>query len=733
MSVKKTSRTLMAVGLSAVMSAALAKTQVLDDSDPKVWDGADTITGEVTKPNVLVVGDETAAPNGLTIIVTNNVENALNIKTDGSASKAVLMGGPLAVQTHGGCDTRHLLLGNGGENDAAEPFDVNLDWGNKAIDIRFLSNSVMGLANIVGQGLHLQGNGGTSTSQRSIAKLAGGIDVKGGDVLIDGAVIEFGDEFKGAKAAFAGGRGLNNATGDVTFRNRGGMMFGYQPLPKDWTVHLEHGGIFGFKEGNWSEQEDKGATTYLDVVGSGYFFCHFDDLPRNVKFGGLKLAQGSVLYLPCKRGENRGFVAPSEGVTIVGGDGSTASRQPLVPGLVRTVRTDVATEFGIRMNHITGAYTYDSATGAFMPYPEDAWSSDWENASAVDNMKVAASVTLSRDTSANAVLFAANEGLVDCGGNALEVESGFFLGTWNNPIRIKNGTLNVGKNPICMVANESVTVEANLVTINEDPEKPVFFWHGGGYDYRKARLKLSGDNSQAVGRFYFGRQFAATMRATFAGVNATSRGMVLDSGAGTEFDLTSTWDKPKQIAHLKGLGGCGKLTSCSTSDLNDGEAFFWVPSVVVGDDSASPLVNPSGNARKVYVCNGGFIEPGELTTKGSRVGTFTIEADKYRHLREVEFAEGGELRIRVGKNGECTRLAVVDLTEGVKLGGTLSISEAAGVKGGVPYTILTSIGPISGAFASVTTGWKTAIVENEDGTYALTATKSANGFSIIIR
>ena len=127
MSVKKTSRTLMAVGLSAVMSAALAKTQVLDDSDPKAWDGADTITGEVTRPNVLVVGDETAAPNGLTIIVTNNVENALNIKTDGSASKAVLMGGPLAVQTHGGCDTRHLLLGNGGENDAAEPFDVNLD------------------------------------------------------------------------------------------------------------------------------------------------------------------------------------------------------------------------------------------------------------------------------------------------------------------------------------------------------------------------------------------------------------------------------------------------------------------------------------------------------------------------------------------------------------------------------------------------------------------------------
>ena len=221
-------------------------------------------------------------------------------------------------------------------------------------------------------------------------------------------------------------------------------------------------------------------------------------------------------------------------------------------------------------------------------------------------------------------------------------------------------------------------------------------------------------------------------RATFAGPEATSLGMVLDTSVGTQINLTSTWEKPKQIARLGGLAGCGKLTSYSTSGNNSGESFFWVPTVVVGDDSDSPVVNPDGTARKVYVCKGGFIAPGELTTEGTRVGTFTIEADQWRHLNRLEFAEGGELRIHVeGLNS--TSLAAVNLTDGVQLGGTLTITESGKVKGGVPYTILTSTTPISGAFASVTTGWKTAIVENEDGTYALTATKSANGFSIIIR
>ena len=718
----------MMVGLTALTSVSFAKVLTLDDSTPKPWDGSDVITGDVTQSNVLLVGDETAAPNGLTVTVTNNVENALTIKTDGTASKVITMGGPLAIQTHEGCDKKHLLFGTGVEDAAAESSDANLDWGDNAIDIRFLSNSVMGLANIVGSGLRLKGNGGTSTSQRSIAKLTGGIDVKGGDILIDGAVIEYGDWIKDVKAAFAGGKGLNNATGDVAFRNRGGMLFSYQPLPTDWSVRLEHGGIFGFKEGNWSGQEDKAAATYLDVVGSGHLFYYFAELSKNVKLGGLKLSPGSALYLPCKD-VNRGFIAPTDGVQIIGGDGSVSSRQPLVPGFVRTQWTAV-TEFGSRLGHISGAYTYDSATGAFMPYPDNAWASDWADATKDDNMVSGGSVTtLAGDITVNAIRFG-DKGGINCNGHAIEVESGIYLGTWNSTICVSNGTLKIGANPAVMVANDESTIAANIETANDDPGKIVFAYHGGGYDYKKARCKLSGDNSKAMGRFYFGRQFMDTMLATFEGDDSLSTGMVLDSGMGTEFNLIGG---TKRIQHVAGLSGCGKIVSYSISERSDGEDFFRVPILVVGDDSANPIALPSDNARKIYVCNGGFIEPGELTTKGTRVGTFTIEADKWQHMRELEFAEGGELRIRAEKNGECTRLAVVNLTEGVKLGGTLTISEATGVKGGVPYKILTSTGPISGAFASVTAGWKTAIVEMEDGSYAVTATKSKSGFRIIIR
>lgn len=730
MSVKKTSRTLMAVGLSAVMSAALAKTQVLDDSETTAWDGSDIITGEVTKSNVLSVTGDATALKGLSIEVANQVENAVNFKTDGSASCAITMEGPLAVQTHAGCDTVHLLFGNGGEAEADEPSDVNLDWGMLPIDIRLMSNSVSSFANLKGHGLTVVGNGGTTKTHRTIGKVAGGIDVGGGDVLLDGAVLEWKSWVKESKAAYAGGRGLNNATGQVVCRNRGGLLFDYQPMPSALAVRMEHGGVFGFKEGNWEAQVDKAAGCKLDVIGSGTLFYYYSSLAKSVRIGGLKMAPGSILYVP-NRGESLGILAPSDGVKVVGGDGSTPSRQPIVPGLVRTQAAEV-TEFSSRLGHLLGTYTYDADARAFLPYPGSAWSTDWESATTVDNVKVNAALTLGRETVVNAILSETSDKEIDCGGNALQVVSGFCLATWNNQFVIKNGTLKIGENPIVMVANVPAKIGTAIETAATDREQLVFAFHGGGFDYKNARIDFTGDNSQTVGRFYFGRQFMDSTRATFAGPEATSLGMVLDTSVGTEINLTSTWEKPKQIARLGGLAGCGKLTSYSTSGNNSGESFFWVPTVVVGDDSDSPVVNPDGTARKVYVCKGGFIAPGELTTEGTRVGTFTIEADQWRHLNRLEFAEGGELRIHVeGLNS--TSLAAVNLTDGVQLGGTLTITESGKVKGGVPYTILTSTTPISGAFASVTTGWKTAIVENKDGTYALTATKSANGFSIIIR
>ena len=166
MSVKKTSRTLMAVGLSAVMSAALAKTQVLDDSGSTAWDGSDVITGEVEKSNVLLVTGDATASKGISIQVANQVENAVTFKTDDSASRVITMAGPLAVQTHAGCDQVHLLFGNGGEADADEPSDVNLDWGMLPIDIRLTSNSLSSFANLKGHGLTIVGNGGTTKTHR---------------------------------------------------------------------------------------------------------------------------------------------------------------------------------------------------------------------------------------------------------------------------------------------------------------------------------------------------------------------------------------------------------------------------------------------------------------------------------------------------------------------------------------------------------------------------------------
>lgn len=730
MSVKKTSRTLMAVGLSAVMSAALAKTQVLDDSGSTAWDGSDVITGEVEKSNVLLVTGDATASKGLSIQVSNQVENAVTFKTDGSASCVMTMAGPLAVQTHEGCDDVHLLFGNGGESEADEPSDVNLDWGLLPIDIRLASNSVSSFANLKGHGLSIVGGGGTTKTHRTIGKVSGGIDVGGGDVLLDGAVLEWKSWVKDAKAASAGGRGLNNATGQVIFRNRGGLLFDYQPMPSTITVRMEHGGVFGFKEGNWAGQVDKAAGCTLDVIGSGSLLYYYSSLAKSVRIGGLRLSPGSILYLP-SRNESLGILAPCDGVRVIGGDGSTPSRRPIVPGLVRTMALEV-TEFASRLGHLLGTYTYDAEAGAFLPYPDSDWSTDWETATAQDNVKVNGRLTLDRETVVNALLSTTSDQEIDCGGQSLYVVSGFCLATYNNQFVMKNGTLKVGENPIVMVANVPAKIGTAIETAATDPEQLVFAFHGGGFDYKNARIDFTGDNSKTVGRFYFGRQFMDSTRATFTRPEATSLGMVLDTSVGTEISMTSTFDKSMQYAHVGGLAGGGKLTSYSTSGNSTAEAFFWVPTVIVGDDSDAPVVNPSDTARKVYVCTGGFIAPGELTTEGTRVGTFTIEADKWKHLNRLEFAAGGELRIHV-EGQDCTRLAAVNLTDGVQLGGALTITESGKVKGGVPYTILTSTTPISGKFASVSQGWKAAVVENADGTYSVTATKSSGGFKLIIR
>lgn len=713
--------------------AAAATTQTVDDSDGQAWDGSSVIQGVVTKANALLVAADASAPQGLAIAVTGAVENAVNLKTSGSKSAVVTMGGPLAISAHEGCDTAHVLFGNGDVTAAGEPFAVNLDWGAKPIDVRLATSSVSALEGLRGVGLRVTGPGGTSAGHRAIATINGGIDAGGGDILADGAVLEFSDWIKDGKAAYTG-RGIQNATKPAFFRNRGGVLFSYQPVPSNFDVRLEHGGIFGFAEGSW--QTDVAATTTMKVEGSGYFFCNYKNASKRVTVGGLELAPGAVLFVPGKVGStvSQGFAAPSAGVQVVGGDGSVSTQVPVAVGLVRMLFSDVK-DFSSRVGHVFGLCTYDASADAFVSYDgTGTFSSDWENATELDNMTYSDAMTLARDTKVNAIQSTSGKDL-DLGGNALEVVSGMFIATYNSSVGVKNGTVRIGANPLVVVDNAGgSTIAANIETTNADSSALVYSFHGGGGDYKDCAIKFTGDNTGATGRFYFGRRFAKALTVTFRGDSALGPGMVIDSSVGATFNLQggeATGHETNRVLRAKGLAGCGLFSSYSISANSDADAFFRVPMLVLGDDSANPVTRPSDNARKVVVASGGFVEPGERTTDGVRVGALTIAADKHGFLRKLEFASGGELRVRAEAGGVCTRLDVRNLSEGVTLGGALVVSAAADAKS--DCVVLTSTTPITGAFESVTPGWKASVVARDDGTYAVVASPKSSGFILLIQ
>ena len=412
-------------------------------------------------------------------------------------------------------------------------------------------------------------------------------------------------------------------------------------------------------------------------------------------------------------------------VEMVGGTQTLDNPGPQIP-----VCTQFLIAFGDGTRYGQSLCTID-ASGVVRKIPPETMLQSLENATALDNVNVTNYITLTKDVTVNAMLYAKAD--IDLGGKVVTVKSGQFRESgsmWTN--RISNGTIRLCKpNVVADTTNNAeVRVRVDFQTEGVDDMLTPMLSHNAmntGWAYTSKYEGFTGVFSTPMSDSNMARAYyLEAMTAPMAILELRNVTMA------------------SQIAAVKvnlgGLAGDGEVNF--TKDGNKkANCNVWLGAMSGGD--VASVANGEVTA-SVIVGNKGVFAPGLIGYDGGRCGSIRIPYNETAPdtpvMRAFLMREGGTFMTSINSDGTCGCLdASGTKVEGkylsVSLAGTLSVTAAGKIAFGTPYPIIKyHEGMRTGKFASVTKGFRVQYdVPQDDGSYAVVVSRKNVGTVIRLR
>lgn len=437
------------------------------------------------------------------------------------------------------------------------------------------------------------------------------------------------------------------------------------------------------------------------VASYAYTFERFEDA------GGMGVAEvlpGGVRF------------KDTSGIRLIGGTQSLSNPGPRIP---------VAPQFAIRLagsDSAAGLYangwgllTLDR-DGVVREIPTNTMKTAFSNATELDNVYIGPEgATLEADVTVNAVAY---DGPIDLNGFTLTVLSGAMRTVrWQSAPTVSNGTVYTPE-PFLLcdgINNADVRFTAEIETPADTDVRKTMLSCAVMVGWGSANGFETFRGTVLVPRYYGSYALAAT----------NAPGLFLEICPGSKMNLASNW----QRVRLAGLGGTGRLAFEKVYNT------MWLGNWT--DGQAGAVANHDYRFNLI-IGDGGVLAPGSVREKGVRRGTFSLTYVNER-LQGVQFLEGATLEAGVHADGSCSLVDATATTDdgtylSVALAGALVLEPCGFPAAGTQWTILKTNAETTGAFSSVTEGFKVAYnVMQDDGTYGLVVTRGLTATIITVQ
>ncbi len=366
--------------------------------------------------------------------------------------------------------------------------------------------------------------------------------------------------------------------------------------------------------------------------------------------------------------------------------------------------------------------TYDAVSGV-QAVPLSSMKQGFADAGVLDNV-FASNVTMTADATVNAVSV---YGTLDLGGKTLRVKSGCIRSGCDAPPgnlygfgwEVKNGRLEIDE-PFVFAD----TVHNANVRLNVDLATP------GNTDRRKVMFALIGDQAiNVLGTSWF-TNFIGTVYTPLGGQSLSpthiNDQVFLDTVQNSLF-----FSDHNQHPIIGGIGGTMKI---DPSTKFNGSLFIGTPT------PAQYAFHANGSTNGyVQVGQNGVLAPGALAPDGFRKGSITMDYKNQNNIyfsKGMDFLDGSTLEVVVRADGSATSVRLdngVTATIANNTSLVVSSPDAPRELDGIEWTVLSSTLPITGAFTTVTEGYRAKTEQLPNGKYGVVLVKKPVGTAIILK
>ena len=365
--------------------------------------------------------------------------------------------------------------------------------------------------------------------------------------------------------------------------------------------------------------------------------------------------------------------------------------------------------------------TYDAVSGV-QAIPLSSMKQGFSGADVLDNV-FASNVTMTADATVNAVSV---YGTLDLGGKTLRVKSGCIRSGCDAPPgslygfgwEIKNGRLEIDE-PFVFAD----TVHNTTERLNVDLATP------GNTDKRKVMFTLIGDQAiNILGTSYF-TNFVGTFYSPLGG-QYLSPTHINDQVFLDTVQNSLSFSDHNQHPIIGGIGGTMKI---DPSVKMNGSLFIGTPT------TAQYAWHTGGQTNGyVQVGQGGVLAPGALAPDGFRKGSITMDYKNQGSYfsKGMDFLDGSTLEVVVRADGSATSVRLdngVTATIANNTSLVVSSPDAPRELDGIEWTVLSSTLPITGAFTTVTEGYRAKTEQLPNGKYGVVLVKKPVGTAIILK
>ncbi len=692
----------LALLLSALAIPARAEMNPLSSAtatytDPSIWKNGvvdNVVTGAILSADTtLIVNGDLPMPNGFQ--VGPGLNKKLTFTTDGTR-RTITLGGPMTLIPY---SSDNLIFG-GAAKDSTKQLDFVTSAGVPLVVANTkVMNVVMNGATWRGEGISVTGAGAGNVWFKGLQAL----DARGGVVDAEGTVINVETWNYSGDVPAGLSKGLNNVSA-----LRLGKYGSYQStettsLP---TLPVSLGAL---------------AKLYVSSTHTlGAFTAHAPaHVIGTVSAASVNPVSGASAFIVRP---GKFTLRDASNVRLIGGADTLAApgtQIPVAPLFFLGKDSNSTQEY---YSWAFSLCTYDAASGV-QAIPLSSMKQGFSGADVLDNV-FASNVTMTADATVNAVSVF---GTLDLGGKTLRVKSGCLRSGCDTPPgslygfgwEIKNGRLEI-EEPFVFADTTHNTTER----LNVDLATP------GNTDKRKVMFTLIGDQAiNILGTSYF-TNFVGTFYSPLGG-QYLSPTHINDQVFLDTVQNSLSFSDHNQHPIIGGIGGTMKI---DPSTKFNGSLFIGTPT------TAQYAWHTGGQTNGyVQVGQGGVLAPGALAPDGFRKGSITMDYKNQNNIyfsKGMDFLDGSTLEVVVRANGSATSVRLdngVTATIANNTSLVVSSPDAPRELDGIEWTVLSSTLPITGAFTTVTEGYRAKTEQLPNGKYGVVLVKKPVGTAIILK